>query len=203
VLDEIDRVSHSDRAKELINSGRITTSETIRPLILLPEEEEIIKARPSWGNRAYRTKIKNDWSFSAILMDVLKMDNMTPLISFEMMQYYYKLASHVAHGDKQGVNFVQGLEKKEGNYKVASQLTVYIKQLKVATQIPYWISLELTKLLNDRDKGNEILVKYRAYTQEIIALHKPVMQELDRLTGEFIRDNNIRSEYHGPLRPRE
>jgi hypothetical protein len=202
-LDEIDRVSHSDKAKEIISSGRITTPETIRPLILLAEEEAIIKAKPSWGNRNYRTKLKNDWSFSAILMELLNMDKMTPLISFEMIQYYYKLASHVAHGDKQGIHFVQGLEKKDGNYKEASQLTLYIKQLKVATQVPFWISLELTKLLNDRDKGNEILARYRTYTQRIVALHKPIMQELDRLTSEFIRNNNVRPNYYGPLRPRE
>ena len=201
ILDEIERIAHSDKAKEVINSGKNTTPGILAQSVLSKEEEDFLKSKPSWSNRKDRIRIKNDWSFSAIMIDMLKREHTTPLISFEMMQYYYKMSSHVAHGDMMGINFVRGYDKKEGDYKSASEVTLYIKQLKVATQIPFWISVELAKMLNDRDKVNEILAKYRKYTRYVVGLHEPVMVLLDKLTHEYIDDKNIRNEYFGPLRP--
>jgi hypothetical protein len=189
VLDEIERVRFSDKAKEILNSNRILNLEYFEKLILTEEEEIELKAKPSWANRVYRTSLKNDWSFSGIIIRLMQEDEaqMTPLVSFPMLQFYYKLASHVAHADRTGISMVKDNESKTGEYKAASELTHYIKLIKMVVQIPFWVSIELAKHLHEREKVNEILSRYRKYTQYILSLHQPVFAELERLTSEAIK----------------
>ena len=84
VIDEIERVRFSDKAKEIVGSNRVLNLEYFQQLILTDEEEKELKAKPSWANRAYRTSLKNDWSFSGIIMNLMQKGEaqMTPLVSF-------------------------------------------------------------------------------------------------------------------------
>jgi len=184
VLDEIERINQSEKAKEFLKNDRILNIETIKGLILSEEEEKEIKNIPSWSNRKYRVALKNSWSYSGILLYLMKDEKTPPLISFELLQFYYKISSHIAHGDKTGINLVRRFPKPSHDRVKLQDITQYIKIVKIINDITSWLSLELAIHTANQEAINKIMDEYRKYSKYIVGVHIPLMQELNRLTTE-------------------
>jgi hypothetical protein len=103
----------SDRAKEIIKAD-IGPKALYLKMILTDSEEQDLISNVDYGNREYRKDILRKWSFSEIIKAIGDKAKDISIIPVVQLHYYYKLASHLSHGDQVAVEIIIERETREG-----------------------------------------------------------------------------------------
>jgi hypothetical protein len=102
----------SDRAKAFIAEQNGLTS-VFLGMVLTEQQELDLLANPDYGNNNYRKQLLARWSFSEIIKSIgnkLEGASTIPLIQ---LNYFYKMASHLSHGDQVAMNMIEERKLRE------------------------------------------------------------------------------------------
>lgn len=175
-IGEVEQLRASLEAEKLVKGGNMNDVEKFRLLILTDDERSELEAR---NGKDKRKKLSNDWSFNDILLNLAKNKDVEPMMSFDVMHFFWKQSSHVAHGDKVAMRAIRIREEiVEGrNYRDATQ---HLKLLKAATDACFWAAVQLCDFIKRDDKANELKIYFLSYNRYMTKIHKSVAAESDR-----------------------
>ncbi|MBD2720810.1 DUF5677 domain-containing protein [Hymenobacter armeniacus] len=175
-IGEIEQLRASLEAEKLVNGGNMNDVEKFRLLILSEDERLELEAR---NGKDKRKRLSNDWSFNDILLNLTKNKDIEPMMSFEVLHFFWKQSSHIAHGDKVAMNAIRVREDIiEG--KDFRDATQHLKLLKAANDACFWAAVQLCSFTKNDDKANELKTYFLAYNRFMTAIHKAVAAESDR-----------------------
>lgn len=175
-IGEIERLRASLEAEKLLKGGNMNDVEKFRLHILNDEERLELEARNS---KDKRKRLSNDWSFNDILLNLAKNKDIEPMISFDVMHFFWKQSSHIAHGDKVAMNAIKIREDIiEG--KEYRDTTQHLKLLRTSTDACFWAATQLCDFVKDDEKANELKIYFLAYNRIMSTLHKAVAAESDK-----------------------
>jgi hypothetical protein len=183
-LNEIERLRQSQEAIKLIKAGNVRNPERFQHMVLSDEERiEIEKIYP----RNMRTAMREKWSFNKICDNLGKSNDIEMFVSLELMHYFWKMSSHLAHGDKIGINTVI-LRGKLTKMKHHSDLTQLMKLARTAITINIWVYAELASFLAEKEQAHLAIDMHNEFGQYMTSQHQLVLDEAyvieDEILGE-------------------
>jgi Family of unknown function (DUF5677) len=175
-IGEIERLRASLVAEKLLKGGNMNDVEKFRLFILSEDERLELEAR---NGKDKRKRLSNDWSFNDILLNLAKNKEIEPMISLDVMHFFWKQSSHIAHGDKIAMTAIKVREEiVEGKgYRDTAQ---HLKLLRTATDACFWAATKLCNFAKDNKKSTELKIYFIAYNRVMSTLHKAVAAESDK-----------------------
>ena len=187
---DIERMKDSNWAKKILATDRLKDEKLYEPLVLTEEQENELKAKPTYDNRAYRKALTEGWSFNNIMMTLLKENKTFHLIPLSHLQHKYILLSHIVHGDAWGLNQINLDKQYDEETEVANRLTEFIGFAKAINELLIFMNLELSWIVGEKAMFQENVNNYHRFNPYIRAQAKLAMDELFRL-----QDERLPSEY--------
>jgi len=140
-LAEISRIKMSDQARknlDLFNGQEIARLAYI-PLLLSDEEELVL--RKKWP-RNTRKQLEQKWSFSQLAVNLSLNYRGKPLPQFIGFTHSYRMASHVAHGDENGVLIIKERNTRPAEERVLADFAHYLRLMYDSFLFTVWTGIE-------------------------------------------------------------
>ena len=175
-ISDMERLRYSKVVENIVEGGNIYDADKFKETILTDEERTELESKVP---KAKQQVLSNDWSFNVIVRELYKNPKLNPLVSKEVLHFFWKMSSHVAHGDKVGLNAIRlRLLIEEG--KEFRDTTQYLKLIKGVTTSCYWVAAQLASFVKDTKKNEEILEAFSKTNNELTAIHIVVADEARR-----------------------
>jgi hypothetical protein len=182
-LNEIEKLRQSQEAAKIIEAGNIRNPERFQYMIL--SDEERIKLEKIYPNQT-RKVMRENWSFNKIYLSLIKDESIEMFVPIELIHFFWKMSSHLAHGDKIGVNTVI-LRGKLTELKIHNDLTQLMKLAKTATMINIWVYAELASFLAETIDVHNACNMHDELGEFMTSRHQLVLNEAYILEDEFAR----------------
>lgn len=175
-ISEMEELRHSRTIEKIVEKGNMHDIETFKQTILSDERRKELESRITKDKRKL---LSNDWSFNGILLSLEKNKNLKPFISFEVLHFFWKMSSHVAHGDKVGLNAIR-IRENIAEGREYRDITQYLKLIKGVTTTCYWVAAQLALFVGDQKKYDDIGTHFLNTNAELTAIHLVVSTEAKR-----------------------
>ncbi|KAA9332029.1 hypothetical protein F0P96_11085 [Hymenobacter busanensis] len=178
ILCQIETLRTSDKHKILSESKINSRFNPYAALVLSEEEEQELKQKPSWANRKYRQEVKAKWSYSELSKYLSSNLQGGFFVPFRLLDHYYKLASHIAHGDETIFRNQWMIPFMEKEYMQLIQTGNTTKLLRIVNELIFWIGLELAKFSQKEETYNTIYDHYKDYYEDTGNIHDTIIDRI-------------------------
>jgi hypothetical protein len=175
-IGEVERLRASLVAEKLLKGRNMNDVEKFKLFILSEDERLELESR---NDKDKRKRLSNDWSFNDILLNLAKNKGVEPMISFDVMHFFWKQSSHIAHGDKVAMTAIKVREEIVDG-KEYRDTTQHLKLLRTATDACFWAATQLCSFAKDNKRATELKIYFLAYNRVMSTLHKAVAAESDK-----------------------
>ncbi|WP_162910703.1 DUF5677 domain-containing protein [Hymenobacter oligotrophus] len=172
-ISDMEYLRYSAAVEKLVKHGNMNDIDTFKKTILTDEERSELESKVPKDKRKL---LSNDWSFNGIILSLEKNKDLNPLIALEVLQFFWKMASHVAHGDKVGLNAIR-LRDNVPNGREFRDVTQFLKLIKAVTTSCYWVAVQLALFVKDAEKQTTITKHFLDTNMDLTAIHLLVSQE--------------------------
>lgn len=175
-IGEMERLRASLEVERVINGGNMNDLDAFKRQILSQAERLDLESRIT---KEKRKKLSNDWSFNGILLNLARNKAVVPLIGYDVMHYFWKMSSHIAHEDKVAMTAIK-LREEVSEGKEFRDITQYLKLLKAVNGACFWAASRLSIFMKLENANNEIMTAFIAYNAYMTRIHKSVSVEANR-----------------------
>ncbi len=183
-INDIERMKDSNWAKKILATDRQQDSKLYEPFVLTEEEENILKAKPTYANRTYRKALGESWSFNNIFMKLAQEGKTFHLIPLTHMQHRYLILSHLVHGDAWGLKIINMEKRYDAETDAVNMLVEFIGNAKAANEMLIFMTLELAWIVGEKHMFQRACDRYIQFNPYVVNQAKIAMDELFRLQDE-------------------
>jgi len=181
---DLEKMKDSDWAKKILATNRNKDAKLYEALILTEEEENNLKDKPTYANRAYRKALINNWSFNDIFINLAKAGKTFHLIPLTHLQHRYILLSHLVHGDAWGLQLIAMEKQYDAELEAVNMLVEFIGSAKERNEMLMFMTLELAWIVEEKAIFDEVVKYYHHFNPYITSQVEIAMAELFRLQDE-------------------
>lgn len=175
-IGEMEKLRASLEVEKVVKGGNMNDLDAFRRQILPDLERLDLESRIT---KDKRKRLSNDWSFNDILLNLAKNKEVIPLIGYDVMHYFWKMSSHIAHGDKVAMVAIKIREEiVEG--KEIRDITQYLKLLKAVSGACFWAASQFSDFIKDDNATEDIIARFLAYDRYMTRIHKAIAEEASR-----------------------
>jgi hypothetical protein len=173
----------SDMLKRMYNSDMIIP-EANKKGVLTAEEEKEIENHPDYRNRAYRTKLKESWSFAGMIKSIEAEGTIKAkvLTSLTALSQHYNTASHIAHADNVGIENIRSNRLANPYHSSINTLYQLLKLLRITNETVATLAVNLYGIARDENSLNRVIDELQAYCDYSWSKNIILRQAIDEST---------------------
>jgi hypothetical protein len=175
-IGEMERLRASLEVERVVSGRNMNDLDAFKRQILSQAERLDLESRIT---KEKRKRLSNDWSFNDILLNLSKNKDVVPLIGYDVMHYFWKMSSHIAHGDKVAMTAIR-LREEVVEGKDYRSITQYLKLLKAVNNACFWAASRLAIFAKLEAANDDILTAFLAYNSYMTRIHKYVSMEANK-----------------------
>lgn len=168
----------SDMLKRMFASDMLIP-DAFKTGVLTEEEEKVITNNPDYGDGRYRKILKESWSFTGLIKSI-EIENKNNMFSSPTaLSQHYSTASHIAHADEMGMNFIRATRFASPYDNDIRSLSQLLKLLNITTETIATLIINLYGINKDEHEFNIVNQNAQYYANKYWHYNVIVLNAID------------------------